>query len=104
MAASSKSNHWDDVKMLIATVSVTLTLGLWHVFAAAANQQERAQISNIPPQPAVIDELFVKQAEPTPGFTGKILLGGVAPQPRVVVRSGGGGGGGGGPVTQTRSS
>jgi hypothetical protein len=103
MPGKTKSNTWDDVKMLVAAVSVTLTIGLWNVFAAAANREAVAHNANVPLQPTANVAPFVRQVEPAPGLTGKILLGGVAPQPRVVVRSGGGGGGGG-PVTQTRSS
>jgi hypothetical protein len=102
MTGKNRSNTLDDVKMLIVAGAVTLTLGLWNVFAAIG-REDIAQPAYVLTEPATMPEPALSQDNATPDFTGTILFGGVAPQPRVVVRSGGGGGGGG-PVTQTRSS
>jgi len=107
MPKKAKKKNWDDVKMVISALSVTATLAMWNIFAAANNQKETAQVAELLPEsePVVIIEPAATQ--PQPAFTGKILLGGEAPQPRVIVRSGGGGGGGGSapaPVTTTSSS
>ena len=103
MPGKSKTNNWNDIKMIITAVSVTLTLGLWNVFAATASRDKVAQAASLSAQPVAMVEPVAVQPVPMFEFIGKILLGGVAPQPRVIVRSGGGGGGGQ-PVTQTRSS
>lgn len=117
--AKNKKN-FDDVKMTIATLSITMTIVFWNLFASGANNTETVSAANIP-QIAATVEPIAQAVEPTPTFVGKILLGGQAPQPRVVVvqQSGGGnnnnnnnnnnannngGGGGGGAVTQTKAS
>jgi hypothetical protein len=102
MTGKNRANTLDDVKMLIVAGAVTLTLGLWNVFAATG-REDTAQSTSASLEAVAMPEPALSQDNATPDFTGTILFGGVAPQPRVVVRSGGGGGGGG-PVTQTRSS
>jgi hypothetical protein len=101
MTGKNRSNTWDDVKMLIVAGAVTLTLGLWNVFAGYS-REEIAQSVDATPDPIVVSDPGSGQNNPAPDFVGRILFGGAAPQPRVIVRSNGGGGGG--PVTQTRSS
>jgi type II secretory pathway pseudopilin PulG len=125
MPAKPKRNNWDDVKILIAAVSVTATLGLWNVFAATdrqnaiakavneavnqANQQAQTVQQQQPAQnaPAATTANTPQQPQQTqqtaqqPQFSGKILLGGSAPQPVIIRRSNGGGGQ---PFTRTRSS
>ena len=110
--APKKKKNWDDAKMVISALSVTATLAMWNIFAAN-NKSEHTQVVEIPPEPVVFIEPTPVAAQPP--FTGKILLGGEAPKPRVVVvqaKSGGnggnnnnnGGGGGGNVTTQTSSS
>ena len=115
--AKNKKN-FDDVKMIIATLSITMTIVFWNLFAGSANNTETVSAENIPQITATVEPIV--QVEPTPTFVGKILLGGEAPQPRVVVvqqKSGGGGGGnngggggnggaggGGGTTTTTKAS
>lgn len=103
--SNSKRKNWGDTKMVIATLSVTLTLAFWHIFASASNQPDSTTAvvnlatTTMPLEPAA----GTTQPRLVP-FDGTILFGGAAPQPRVVVRSGGGGGGGGGGITTTTSS
>ena len=112
MAKKSKKKNWDDVKMVISALSVTATLAMWNIFAANTPKENTQVVELLPePEPVVVIE---PTAIPTqPAFTGKILLGGEAPKPRVVVvhtsgsgggGGGGGGGGSGGAVTATASS
>ena len=113
--AKPKKNDFEDVKMLIATLSITMTLVFWHLFSAsAASAEEQVAVANIP-QAGVTLEPVATQSLPTPAptFTGKILFGGEAPKPQVIVQrvkttsnnnNNNGGGGGGGAVTQTKSS
>lgn len=114
--AKRKQNTFDDVKMLIATLSISMTLAFWHIFSATANAEEQVAIANLPQATATLEPVaVVVEPTPAPTFTGKILLGGEAPQPKVVVQrvkvnnnnnNGGNNGGGnnGGGVTQTQSS
>lgn len=109
--AKPKKNNFEDVKMLIATLSITMTLVFWHLFSAsAASAQEQVAVANLPQAAATLDPVAVAlEPTPAPTFTGKILLGGQAPQPKVVVQRvvkprGSNNGGSGGVVTQTKSS
>jgi hypothetical protein len=114
MANKPTARNWNDVQLILATTSMALSLGLWNLFAGPdreaavtraqqeAAQQEAAQpaipASLVTPTPAI-------SAPPTLQGNTPILLGGSAPQTRIVVQSGGkGGGGGGGRATSTRSS
>jgi len=115
--AKPQKKTFDDVKMLIATLSITMTLVFWHLFSAsAASAQEQVAVANVP-QTGVSLDPAASQENPTPAFTGKIMLGGQAPQQQVVViqrakpagnnnanNNNNGGGGGGNVVTQTKSS
>lgn len=110
MASKPGSKNWNDIQIVIATVSMAVTLAFWNMFAgpdresAAKRAQEQAAI---PPEPTAAPMLVV---QPTPLGDAKLLFGGNAPQTQVIVRSGGnssgggGGGGGGGAVTSTKSS
>ena len=114
--AKPQKNTFDDVKMLIATLSVTMTLIFWHLFSAsAANAQGQVAVANIPQAGSNVEPMIVSNQQTTsPGLTGKILLGGQAPQQQVVViqrakpagnnNGNNNGGGGGNVVTQTKSS
>ena len=94
MAKNKKT--FDDVKMTIATISITMTIVFWNLFAASANNTETVSAAKIPQITATVEPI-VQVVEPTPTFVGKILLGGEAPQPRVIVvqQSGGNNNGGG---------
>lgn len=119
--AKPNKNNFEDIKMLIATLSITMTFVFWHLFSSTASAQEQVAVANIPQASMGVEPVTTtSQAATSPGFTGKILLGGQAPQPQVVVQrakpsgnnngnagnnnGGGGNGGGGNVVTQTKSS
>lgn len=73
--AKPKKNNFDDVKMLIATLSIATTLVFWHLFSAsAASAEEQVSVGNIPQEGITIDPESVK-----------ILFGGVSPEHRMVV-------------------
>ncbi len=126
MSNKPNKRNWNEVQFFIATASMTLSLGLWNMFAgpdrAAARKLAEESATQAPPQN--INQ--VSPAAPTPtafsplpsqGIT-KIMLGGDAPQTQVIVQprrarggnggdesgGGGGGGGGGGSVASTGSS
>lgn len=100
MPKKSDSKNWFDVKVLIAAVSITSTLALWNLFAAKPIQTSGTSVAEVPAPPAAATGSVLAQSEL--GFFGKLLLGGAAPQTRVINRSGGGRSGQ--PFTQTRSS
>ena len=111
--AKPKKNNFEDVKMLIATLSITMTLVFWYLFSAStASAEEQVAVANIPQTGATIEPVATRSVPtPPPTFTGKILFGGEAPKPQVIVQrvkttssNNNGGGGGGGAVTQTKSS
>ena len=116
MAAKGSGRSWQDIQLMIATSSVAVTLGLWNLLAGPdreaslerAEEQARqealaADVQATPLAPAIAE------APMPPGET-VLLLGGQAPQTRIVVQGGKGGGGGrgggggGGAATSTRSS
>lgn len=106
MANKPGSRNWNDIQIVIATISMAVTLAFWNMFAGPdrASAVKRAQEqAAIPPQPMVT---AVVVAPPTPLGDGKLLFGGSAPQTQIIVHSGRGGnaGGDGSPVTSTRSS
>lgn len=98
MANKPAPRNWNDIQVVIATISMALTLVFWNLFAgpdresALKRAQEQAAIP--PPEPLQTTETVVIQ--PTPLGDGKILFGGSAPQTTVIVQNGGGGNGGGG--------
>lgn len=98
------SRSWTDIQMVLAALSMALTLGLWNLFAEpdrVAADQKAQQAPEVPPA-GVTPTLAV----PVPTQAGpiKILLGGIAPQTVITVQQPRRGGGGGGPVPQTHSS
>lgn len=109
--SKSKKNNFEDVKMLIATLSITMTLVFWHLFSASATPPEKqVPIANIPQSSVTLAPVATLSA-PTvaPTFTGKILFGGEAPQPQVIVQrvkpnNNNNSGGSSNVVTQTQSS
>ncbi len=114
----NKSKNWTDVQMIISSISVALTLGLWGLFAS--HEKSVAGVSGevaVPTQP----EALVSSTSPglLPGQ--KLLFNGISPQslsqlqtptpakPQQIVitakkHGGGGGGGGGGAHASTGSS
>lgn len=115
MAKPSK-NNFEDIKMLIATLSITMTFVFWHLFSSSASAQEQVAVANIPQASLGVEPVTTtNQTATAPGFTGKILLGGQAPQPHVVIQrakpaqqtnnvGNNNNGGGGNVVTTTKSS
>jgi hypothetical protein len=80
MPAKPGSKNRNDIKMLMAALAVTTTLGLWNLFATLdkpATAQKTASLPSIPP--AVV----ANPAQQT--FRGRILLGGQAPSQQVIV-------------------
>ena len=116
MANKPAPRNWNDIQVVIATISMAFTLAFWNTFAGPdrASALKRAQEqAAIPPQPIATEAPIV--VAPTPLGDGKLLFGGNAPQTQIIVHSGGGGGGGntsggggntggGAPVTSTKSS
>jgi hypothetical protein len=114
MANKPSPRNWNDIQIVIATISMALTLAFWNLFAgpdretAAKRAQEQAALPS-PPQPAQITAPVQPNLQSTTlQGNGPILLGGSAPQTQIIVqnsgRNGGGGGGGGGGATSTGSS
>lgn len=115
MAPKNNANKWTDVQMAIAAISVTSMIAFWNMFAGVdrTKADEKAKVEEqTAPLPTVTAIVETPPPTPMPSMppTGyKILFGGVAPQPQVVVvrqpgRGGGGnnednGGGGGGAAT-----
>lgn len=118
--APKPKRSWFDIQMTIMTISMASALGLWNLFAGPDREaalRKAAEIQASQPEPAGLSptpEVPMRNAStvPLPQPGEKIMLGGTAPQTKVVIqtrRSGGGGGGGGGggsggPVTSTSSS
>jgi hypothetical protein len=107
---------WFDIQLTLMAVSLASALGLWNLFAGpdretALRKAVEAQASQPDPvlapptQEAPVSNASLAQAQ-VPVPEGKILLGGVAPQTKVVVQAkrDRGGGGGGSPGTTTGSS
>lgn len=121
MAPKSKRS-WFDVQMTVLTVSIASILGLWNLFAGPdreAAQRKAVELAAIQPEPVELPPTFEPSVPPLleagapslPEPGEKILLGGTAPQTKVVIqtkRNTGGGGSAGGsgsnPVTSTGSS
>ena len=105
MAKKPGARSWSDVQMVLAAAAMTLTLGLWNVFAnrdLASAKENEDQLTAAPTA-----EITAVDGSPTPLPQVKIMLGGVAPQLQVVQQpsaSRGGRNTGGGSVTRTRSS
>lgn len=90
MAAKPNSRNWNDIQIVIAAVSMALTLGLWNVFAGPDRETalQRTQIQPTQPiQPTQADPASTI-AQPTPLGDGVLLLGGSAPQTTVIVQGG----------------
>jgi hypothetical protein len=87
MAAKPNSRNWNDIQIVIAAVSMALTLGLWNLFAGpdreVALQRAQTPPSIEPPAAPTI-------TQPAAPAGGILLLGGSAPQTTVIVQNGGG--------------
>lgn len=105
MAKKPGARSWSDVQMVLAAAAMTLTLGLWNVFAnrdLASAKENEDQLAAAPTA-----EMPVVNGAPAALPEVKIMLGGVAPQLQVIQQpsaSRGGRNNGGGSVTRTRSS
>jgi hypothetical protein len=109
MASKPGARNWNDVQLVLAALAMTLTLGLWNLFAGPDSAEARKTAEQQPPMSPITEEPISVDGTPTPLPPIKILLGGVAPQLQVVQqpsarRASRSNGGGGGPVTTTRSS
>lgn len=92
MANKPITRNWNDIQIVIVTISMALTLGLWNLFAGpdreTALKRAQAQPTQQPmgQSPAPV----IAQPGPTPLGDGVLLLGGSAPQTTVIVQGGGG--------------
>jgi len=84
MAGKAGAKNWDDVKMVLTTISITATIGLWNVFAAPNEKVVMAKASEPTSTPIPTATQMMPTPTPTEVFTGKILLGGKAPVPVVI--------------------
>jgi len=102
MANRPAPRNWNDIQMVIATISMALTLAFWNLFAgpdresAFKHAQEQAQIPPSQPIQQLQQSSMPILAQPTPLGNGVLLFGGNAPQTTIIVKGGGGNGGGGG--------
>lgn len=109
MANKPAARSWNDIQLVLAALGMTLTLGLWNIFAAPDLAEAKKATEQQPPTPPAAEEPSLA-ATPTPLPPIKIMLGGVAPQVQIVqqpsarraARSNSSGGSA--PVTSTRSS
>ncbi len=92
----NRSKNWADVQLIFSSLAVALMLGLWGLFASRERVKAGAAGIVLTPEPVVT----APQPMLLPGQ--KLLLGGSAPQPQVVVRTTRRRGGS--PVATTRSS
>ena len=93
------SHRWLDAQVLIGTLSVAASVGLWRLFAAAP-QPVAASAPPVPTASPTESAPVSAQVEPLARLpTTRILLGGAAPRPPSFDS-----GGGPAPVTSTGSS
>lgn len=78
MANKPAPRNWNDVQMVLATMAMALTLGLWNLFAQPdrALAKENTETAVVPPLPPTEQPNLA----PTPLPQIKIMLGGAAPQ------------------------
>ena len=125
MPPKPKLRNWNDVQIMLATISIAATLGLWNLFAEPV-KTVTAQVQDEPvtpppteepptPAPVAVISTAMPQTQPQIQPQTKIMFTQVAPQTSNVVQpqkkkkknnnnNGGGGSGGGGTVTNTKSS
>lgn len=133
MQNKSAQKSWNEIEMLISSIAIALTLGLWNLFASSKKPSIASTDANVnlPPQPDTSTVVSITPtALPTNPLTllpGQVLLlGGAVPlsatqslgQPSTSTttttttttvrpsggKKGGGGGGGGGGAATTHSS
>jgi len=121
MAPKSKGRSWVDVQIAIITISMSVVLVLWNLFASTDRvkaERKAAEALAEPPEPVEtpIVEYVEVSVSPTLAPGEKLMLGGEAPQTVVTIEKvvrrnnggggggGSGGGGGGGGTTSTSSS
>ena len=108
-----KARNWRDVELIVSSISVAVTLGLWSLWASREKSAPPAEVGTLEPS-----EPTITPTEPLilPGQV--IYLGGATPQAPAPVanqtnqdqpkhpkgRGGGGRGGGGGANASTGSS
>jgi hypothetical protein len=105
VAKNTGTSNWKDIQMVMAAMAMTITIGLWNIFAAGdLASAEEAQAVDIP-SPTVPPPTAVLPPTPLPQV--KIMLGGQAPQVKVIQQSSNtrrNRDNGGGSVATTRSS
>src|SRR6185369_3678551 len=98
MANKPSPRNWNDIQVVIATISMALTLVFWNLFAgpdrAVAMKRAQEQAGSVPAQPMQTQEPMVAPQSTglQPSLDGKILLGGSAPQTQIIVQGHGGNG------------
>jgi hypothetical protein len=95
MGNKPASRNWNDIQIVIAAISMALTLGLWNLFAGPDRETalKRAQTQPTQQPTGQSPAPIVAQPGPTPLGDGVLLLGGSAPQTTVIIQGGGNGGG-----------
>lgn len=113
MANKPATRNWNDTQMIIATISMAMTLGFWNLFAgpdreAAAKRAEEEAAQMVAQKAVLAPQATATPLVPTQSTlqgNGTIFLGGSAPQTQIIVpASRRGKGGGGGAAASTRSS
>lgn len=107
MANKPAARNWNDIQLVLAAMAMTLTLGLWNIFAGPdLVEAKQAAENQLPMPPAVEDPSATAAPIVLPPI--KMLLGGVAPQVQIVQQPGtrraSRNGGSSAPVASTRSS
>jgi len=116
MPPKPKLHNWNDVQIMLATISIAATLGLWNVFAepvktVTAQVQDEPVAPPLPTtetSPVAVEPTAMPQIQPQT----KIMFTQAAPQASNVVqpqkvkkkKNNNNGGGGGGTVTTTKTS
>jgi hypothetical protein len=94
-----KARNWKDIELIVASISVAATLGLWGLWSSP--KKTTASVSGVADLPAPPEDPAAAAPMLLPGQV--LYLGGAAPQapsqvsnqPRQRRKRGGGGGGGG---------
>lgn len=94
MANKPITRNWNDIQIVIATISMAFTLGLWNLFAGPDRETALERTQAQPTQQPMGQSSAPIIAQSTPLGDGVLLLGGSAPQTTVIVHGGGGNGGG----------
>jgi hypothetical protein len=84
--------NWNDIQIVIATISMALTLVFWNLFAGPDRETALERVQTHPTQPIGQPPTPVI-TQPTPLGDTVLLLGGNAPQTTIIVQSGNNGGG-----------